>query len=665
MALVKLDSPHIVEPGTSTWGAIAGELKSRQKVAKVRPTPQVRLNPPRYPGGAMPTMDDGCLKTEYHQPTDFLSPPHLSARNSSASSLLLGKDEDALSVAGTVFNEPWDSSAWDNLLDLAHHGDSRTTRMNEPIAEEDDSDSDRSSPMLDSEPELSYSPSFHPTPRHIPSDHVTQKSWDTSHYGNFSTINSRISERANTLGRDGRMASHDTSMNSLPRSASRFSTMGTESVGDLDSATFSPLISRSPKKRHPSDDTGACAIQKYVEKLADSKKTVFGAKVRKFIECTVESEESDPGVVFRNIRQFTSGIKNYLVKHGEEELHEKISSETSRLKGNQILNIDAILDSVLHKILLKPINHYLYHLMVKALNANGSLAAFSANFTLIKSLSLKQLGFRRPDLISEPSPKTMALIKMHLKKMQSHYSPLKKLENLLRVVSLVTDDEENTVPLGSTLKRNQSLSFPSADDLVRWFVYLLPRFECFECELQAWYMWELLPPQTQADAAYYLGILLSAIMIIKSADEIRRLGDDSHFRSTMDITRAGSPASYAHLSSDAFISVVIPDELNGCIRYSTLPGVRQMTVDKLCKIVANQQGITNPEDYGLYVLRDGLEECLGAKESPAAIRDGARARHCPHLFVYKRHNAKIAWPQQLPISRSPAIGSHPLPQLSA
>ena len=34
-----------------------------------------------------------------------------------------GRDDDAVSVAGTVFEEPWDSSAWENLLDLANHGD--------------------------------------------------------------------------------------------------------------------------------------------------------------------------------------------------------------------------------------------------------------------------------------------------------------------------------------------------------------------------------------------------------------------------------------------------------------------------------------------------------------------------------------------------------------
>lgn len=57
-------------------------------------------------------------------------------------------------------------------------------------------------------------------------------------------------------------------------------------------------------------------------------------------------------VVIRNVRQFLNGIKNYLVKHGEGELHELIESERTRLNANEFLNIDAILEAVLHKIVL-------------------------------------------------------------------------------------------------------------------------------------------------------------------------------------------------------------------------------------------------------------------------------------------------------------------------
>lgn len=45
-------------------------------------------------------------------------------------------------------------------------------------------------------------------------------------------------------------------------------------------------------------------------------------------------------------------MKNYLVKNGEAELHLIIERESDRLHADEFLNIDAILESVLNKILL-------------------------------------------------------------------------------------------------------------------------------------------------------------------------------------------------------------------------------------------------------------------------------------------------------------------------
>ncbi|CAJ0924794.1 unnamed protein product, partial [Mesorhabditis belari] len=681
------------QPGHSTWGAIAGELKNRQKIAKVRPTPHIRLgitkaNPSTTSGMAVKeesASPHAKAHSDYAQLGDFhLCSPNSTAPNSSTSSLLFPKDEDAVSVAGTVFNEPWDSNVWENLLDLAQHGDPRPNRMNETITEEEDTSSDRtgeSSQMQDSDDEmdLPLSTSYYSssTQRKIPSDHVTVKAWEkeNSHYSNFATIDSRREgSQRGTLGRN-RIPSPEPSMHSLPRAVSRFSEACMGSLDDLPTLqnlnSFSPLIS-SQRKKPQTEEFGAITIQKYVEKLAESSTTVFGATVRRFIECTVEGEECDPMVVVRNVRQFINGIKNYLVKHGEGDLHELITIETSRLNANRILNIDAILEAVLHKILLRPVKPHLYHLMVKEQSRSGTLQALSTNLSLAKGMSLKELGFRNPEQLAQPNAMTMEQIKVCLRKMQHHYSPLKKFENLLRAVSLVAQpdrwslDEENSggVNGSETLQRTQSIHIPNADDLVRWFVYILSRTSTVGCEVEAWYMWELLPQQmiTQGDASFYLGALFSAVHILKNADAIRRMSDDASVRSTLDLSRACT--SNSSLSSDAFLRVAVPDEVNGCIRYCTLPGVPQMTVSKICKVVAHQQGITNPEDYGLYILRSGFEDCLHPTDSPFLVREVARSHQTPHLFVYKRHDAKIAWPQQLPVARSPAIGGHTLPQLS-
>lgn len=88
-------------------------------------------------------------------------------------------------------------------------------------------------------------------------------------------------------------------------------------------------------------------------------------------------------MVIRNVRQFLNGLKNYLVKHGEGELHDLIEKERARLNANEFLNIDAILEAVLHKIVLckfyfNVMTAYLYimqfliHLLVQDLKKNFS-----------------------------------------------------------------------------------------------------------------------------------------------------------------------------------------------------------------------------------------------------------------------------------------------------
>lgn len=92
-------------------------------------------------------------------------------------------------------------------------------------------------------------------------------------------------------------------------------------------------------------------------------------------------------------------------------------------------------------------------------------------------------------------------------------------------------------------------------------------------------------------------------------------------------------------------------------------------------MIAHKCGVTNPEDYGLYLLLDGygtfknyfkmffqwclvfccccLETCLLPVEYPELVKENLKLACKPHLFAYKRHEAKIAWPK---VAVSPQIG---------
>lgn len=112
-------------------------------------------------------------------------------------------------------------------------------------------------------------------------------------------------------------------------------------------------------------------------------------------------------------------------------------------------------------------------------------------------------------------------------------------------------------------------------------------------------MWELLPQQllTTGDAAYYLSTLLSAVHVLKNLDSIQRLrfmSNAPNFSTPQTSLRA-----CIEEASDAFIRVAVPDEQRGSIDYLAFPAVQQMNVARLCRVIAHQLAITNPEDYGL------------------------------------------------------------------
>jgi len=69
------------------------------------------------------------------------------------------------------------------------------------------------------------------------------------------------------------------------------------------------------------------SIRAYALHLAADKSTTFAQNIDNFIACTRDSRETNPQVVMRNMRQFMSGMKNYLVKHGEREFEKEVEKE--------------------------------------------------------------------------------------------------------------------------------------------------------------------------------------------------------------------------------------------------------------------------------------------------------------------------------------------------
>uniref|UniRef100_A0A915CWH4 Ras-associating domain-containing protein n=1 Tax=Ditylenchus dipsaci TaxID=166011 RepID=A0A915CWH4_9BILA len=675
-------------------------------------------------------------------------------------------DEDAVSIAGTDFNEPWDSNAWDNLLDLARFGDEkpstanaiRTLHSTDTIVEEDDLNTS----AISADEEIQEGDHHH-NPHHQhqtdvvvlrPRNGSSTCSMDKSNNndgnnveaggrkfkllalnnygyesesladeeeeeqdefeaftndieastsGSYDKDTAAKSDRllsskeaaamaavlassgscsgdgnvnwpfkAPTFGiaawmkprEDGNsmkvpLVEQEDFKNGVVRSRHRGGSQqhrnrmaSQQNNNNNQPGQFNPLHGsltdlRVPSLSHNTSDP-SCILQKYVEYLAADESTMFGSTLHRFIECTIESEETDPSVVIRRVRQFLNGMKNYLVKNGELDLHGIIERESENGAKQDIASA--------HQSPSIPSDG-------QENTRNGELQRLSENLSFIRAMEPQELGFSPHTAM--PDQITMEHIRALLRKMQHHYSPLKKLDNLLRALSMVVvnkiDQNGNggstrstPVPparLGSNnsmLKHNGAVHLgvvkhPPVEELIRWLVYLLAKCSAINCEIEAC----LLPfhPILRRPSAQEPG----------QHQEVKEyIGGNEHYGSLTTL-QEGSETE----PCDSFLRIAVPNEQEGSIEYHTFPVLPQMNVAKLCRVISHQFAITNPEDYGLYILFDGFETYLLPKEYPHVIRDQLSEAGKSHLFAYKRNEARIAWPKNAVSCCTPTEGLQP------
>ena len=96
-------------------------------------------------------------------------------------------------------------------------------------------------------------------------------------------------------------------------------------------------------------------LQAFVLQLGRDTSTTFGRSLQHFLQCTREAKEQRAVPVLRNVRQFISGIKNFLVQHGEASFDSALLEIRSKLKSNEFLNVDVVLEMVLHQLVTLPL----------------------------------------------------------------------------------------------------------------------------------------------------------------------------------------------------------------------------------------------------------------------------------------------------------------------
>ncbi|XP_056021245.1 uncharacterized protein LOC130054716 isoform X3 [Ostrea edulis] len=370
-------------------------------------------------------------------------------------------------------------------------------------------------------------------------------------------------------------------------------------------------------------------IVDYICRLSKDKNTTFGCTIENFIQCTLDSQETNPHHVTRNVRQFMTGIRNYLVKHGEGELEDLIERERGRLKKDEILNIDNIIERSLHICVLHPLKLHIYNLFVTEYTRNGSLQKLSSNIRYARTKTARDIGVR-PD-IPLPDTGTMDSIKEHLHNMQKAYSPLKKIECLLAATSTIYKC------MTQNMNKKEGIVTIGADDFLPVLIYVLVQCGIVAAEIEADFMWGLIHPSLlNGEGGYYLTSLSSAVLALKNFKNMQGSLRDSQ---QVEVPTLGD--------MEGFLKVAIPDELRDSIIWKTLPVRPNMNTKDVCSMIAHKFRITNPQDYGLYLLVNGEETRLVDMNIPQVIKLEHSSQGRQPVFAYKRNAAIIAWPMSV------------------
>uniref|UniRef100_A0A1I8Q804 Protein sprint n=1 Tax=Stomoxys calcitrans TaxID=35570 RepID=A0A1I8Q804_STOCA len=361
-------------------------------------------------------------------------------------------------------------------------------------------------------------------------------------------------------------------------------------------------------------------VRDYTLLLASDQCTTFARNIENFISCTKESREAAPQVVMRNMRQFMNGMKNYLVKHGEGKFHQEVESARSRLKSDEFLNLDAILETVMHQLVVLPLREHLYGMFVDYYTRSEDIQLLAQNVKYACGRAANDFGIRSS--VTPPSSNSLQIISNLLLRLQEAELPLEKLELFLCVISTIFD--------ATGCPRGQQLG---ADDFLPILVYVVAKCGFVGAEIEAEFMWGLLQPTLlNGEPGYYLTALCSAVHVLKSF----MASENESGTGSLDWRSSSLPAC------SSVLRVIIPDECNGSLQTRTLPVRPHTTTREVCRIIAHKARITNPQDYALFKLVDGEETPLNDNECPQDIRLAAKGKHC--MLAYKRIDAKIAWP---------------------
>ncbi|XP_060896801.1 ras and Rab interactor 2 [Labrus mixtus] len=381
------------------------------------------------------------------------------------------------------------------------------------------------------------------------------------------------------------------------------------------SGVFNSLL--TPEKR---------AIRKVVE-LSRDRGTYFGCLVQDYLSYMGEGAGTQAwqgyasGLeLLQTLRQFITQMKSYLQQSSELE-----PPIESLIPEDQI---DQVLEKAMHKCVLKPLKPIVSAALREFQVRNGEWQELKENLALAKARQPQEMGVA--DTLP-PDPVAIEKIKHKFHTMSKLYSPEKKVTMLLRVCKLIY-----------TIMEDNSGRLYGADDFLPMLTYVLAQCDMPQLDNEILYMMELLDPSLlHGEGGYYLTSAYGAMSLIKNFQEeqaARVLSSETrdtlhqwHRRRTMQ----RSAPSFDDFQN--YLRVALQELDSGCTA-KTLQVRPYATVEEVCQLCAHKFKVSDPENYGLFLLMEGSSQQLAPDTHPQKIKAElhSRSQATPFHFVFRR-----------------------------
>ncbi|XP_051900908.1 ras and Rab interactor 2-like [Pristis pectinata] len=354
-----------------------------------------------------------------------------------------------------------------------------------------------------------------------------------------------------------------------------------------------------------------------VEERARDRGTYFGGLVQDYLGLMRQGkgQHASSSELLQSVRQFMSHMKMVLLHSSElDPTVEALVEEQER---------DRLLESAMHKSVLKPLRQLLYSSLQQFHTADGSLEQLKDNLCRVRKAGAQGLGVRA----SLPDLGTLEKIKLKFGLMQKTYSPVKKVHLLLHVCKLIY--ERLRTPQGEPY---------GADEFLPALSYVVAQCDLPELSLEVEYMMELLDQsELMGEGGYYLISLYTSMFELQNyhvnqptigiKSEIRHSLKQWHKR------RRTCEAMPSVSDFQNFLRVAYEDPNHGCTA-KTLVARPSDTAADLCRLCAEKFKVAEPSTHGLYLVVDDSCRPLPSDSHPQRIKAELKTQEEPGYYYY-------------------------------